>query len=247
MANLRRKILEISKKADECGSVHAYIHRKVIMTSIANVSEDLPMCQILLSQHAFIQSLKKCYKIMTIIIPILQIQKLRQSLEALSEDINLFTGRNFSSKGHVNRDSLLGRHSSFHYSPCRASLTNLDYHWALVVICITCSRFITWVRISHAHARSSRRFSSVQFSCSVVSESLRPHELHSRPPCPSPTPGVHPNPCPLSQGLRSKYSASGGWIYSIMHVSELEMKFICLAVNRTQHTPISDSTTNNFG
>ena len=40
---------------------------------------------------------------------------------------------------------------------------------------------------------------SVQFSCSVVSDSLRPHESqHSRPPCPSPTPRVHPNPCPLS-------------------------------------------------
>ena len=41
--------------------------------------------------------------------------------------------------------------------------------------------------------------SSVQFSRSVVSDSLRRHELqHTRPPCPSPTPGVHPNPCPLS-------------------------------------------------
>ena len=41
--------------------------------------------------------------------------------------------------------------------------------------------------------------SSVQFSCSVISISLQPHELqHARPPCPSPTPGVHPNPCPLS-------------------------------------------------
>ena len=40
---------------------------------------------------------------------------------------------------------------------------------------------------------------SVQFSCSVVSDSLWPHESqHSRPPCPSPTPRVHPNPCPLS-------------------------------------------------
>ena len=44
-------------------------------------------------------------------------------------------------------------------------------------------------------------FSSVQFnSHSVVSDSLRPHELqHARPPCPSPTPGVHSNPCPLSR------------------------------------------------
>ena len=42
--------------------------------------------------------------------------------------------------------------------------------------------------------------SSVQFRCSVVSNSLRPHESqHARPPCPSPTPRVHPNPCPLSQ------------------------------------------------
>ena len=41
--------------------------------------------------------------------------------------------------------------------------------------------------------------SSVQFSRSVVSDSLWPHELqHARPPCPSPTPGVYPNPCPLS-------------------------------------------------
>ena len=41
--------------------------------------------------------------------------------------------------------------------------------------------------------------SSVQFSRSVVSDSLRPHELqHARPPCPSPTPGVYPNSCPLS-------------------------------------------------
>ena len=41
---------------------------------------------------------------------------------------------------------------------------------------------------------------SVQFSRSVMSDSLQPHEpQHTRPPCPSPTPGVHPNPCPLSQ------------------------------------------------
>ena len=38
---------------------------------------------------------------------------------------------------------------------------------------------------------------AVQFSRSVIYNSLRPHELqHARPPCPSPTPGVHANPCP---------------------------------------------------
>ena len=40
---------------------------------------------------------------------------------------------------------------------------------------------------------------SVQFSCSVMSESLQPHGLqHARPPCPSPTPRVYSNSCPLS-------------------------------------------------
>ena len=35
--------------------------------------------------------------------------------------------------------------------------------------------------------------SSVQFSRSVVSDSLQPHESHARPPCPSPTPRIHSN------------------------------------------------------
>ena len=44
------------------------------------------------------------------------------------------------------------------------------------------------------------QISSVQFSHSVGSDPLRPHELqHARPPCPSPTPGIHPNPFPLGQ------------------------------------------------
>ena len=52
-------------------------------------------------------------------------------------------------------------------------------------------------------------FSSVQFSRSVVSESLRPHELqHTRPPCPSPTPRVHPNSCPSSQWCHPAISSS---------------------------------------
>ena len=41
---------------------------------------------------------------------------------------------------------------------------------------------------------------SVQFGRSVMSDSLRPHGLqHTRPPCPSPTPRVHSDSCPLSQ------------------------------------------------
>ena len=52
-------------------------------------------------------------------------------------------------------------------------------------------------------------FSSVQFSRSVVSESLRPHESqHARPPCPSPTPGVHSNSCPWSRWCHPAISFS---------------------------------------
>ena len=52
-------------------------------------------------------------------------------------------------------------------------------------------------------------FSSVQFSRSVVSNSLRPHEpQHARPPCLSPTPGVYPNSCPLSRWCHPTISSS---------------------------------------
>ena len=52
-------------------------------------------------------------------------------------------------------------------------------------------------------------FISVQVSRSVVSDSLRLHEpQHDRPPCPSPTPGVHPNPCPLSRWCHPTISSS---------------------------------------
>ena len=45
-----------------------------------------------------------------------------------------------------------------------------------------------------------RSWAPVQFGCSVMSNSLRPHgRQHTRPPCPSPTPGVYSNSCPLSR------------------------------------------------
>ena len=50
---------------------------------------------------------------------------------------------------------------------------------------------------------------SVQFNHSVVSYSLWPHEpQHARPPCPSPTSVVHPNPCPLSWWCHPTISSS---------------------------------------
>ena len=50
---------------------------------------------------------------------------------------------------------------------------------------------------------------SVQFSCSAVSDSLWPHEpQHSRPPCPSPSPRVYSNSCPLSWWCHPTISSS---------------------------------------
>ena len=64
------------------------------------------------------------------------------------------------------------------------------------------SLYLKW--ISHR-----QHISSVQFSCSVMSDSLRPHELqHARPPCPSPTPGVHSDSCPSSEWCYPAISSS---------------------------------------
>ena len=55
-----------------------------------------------------------------------------------------------------------------------------------------------WPRRRTSRETVKSTISSV--SCSVVSDSLRPHGLqHARPPCPSPTPGACPNSCPSSQ------------------------------------------------
>ena len=56
---------------------------------------------------------------------------------------------------------------------------------------------------------SSVQFISVQFSRSVMSDSLRPHESqHARPPCPSPSPGVHSNSRPSSPWCHPAFSSS---------------------------------------
>ena len=53
------------------------------------------------------------------------------------------------------------------------------------------------------------QLSSVQFSCSVMSDSLQPHESqHTRPPCPSPTPRVHSNSCTSSWWCHPAISSS---------------------------------------
>jgi len=60
----------------------------------------------------------------------------------------------------------------------------------------------------HSHQHSNQ-FSSVQFSLSIMSDSLWPHESqHARPPCPSPTPGVHSDSHPSSQWCHPAISSS---------------------------------------
>ena len=74
--------------------------------------------------------------------------------------------------------------------------------------------YVLWYPPTHLHSQAKQRVCAIsiiqisfikchfmyQFSYSVVSDSLKPHGLqYSRPPCPSPTPEVHPNPYPLSQ------------------------------------------------
>ena len=59
------------------------------------------------------------------------------------------------------------------------------------------------------HYHFLKLFSSVQFSLSVMSDSLRPHGLqHARPPCPSPTPGVYSDSRPLSRRCHPTISSS---------------------------------------
>ena len=82
----------------------------------------------------------------------------------------------------------------------RASTSSLSTLSLLLHIKLLCS--------GSSNAQLSLKL-SVQISCSVMSNSLWPHELqHARPPCPSPTPGVHSNSCPLSQWCHPAISSS---------------------------------------
>ena len=64
-----------------------------------------------------------------------------------------------------------------------------------------------YFKVSHLWTNSE--LSSVQFSHSVMPDSLWPHESqHARPPCPSPTPGVYSNSCPSSRWCHPAISSS---------------------------------------
>ena len=86
---------------------------------------------------------------------------------------------------------------------------------------------------------------SVQFSRSVVFDSLRSHEpQHTRPSCPSPTPGVHPNPCPLSRWCHPAISSSVVPFLSCLHSFPASGAFQMsqLFTSGSQSTVVSAST-----
>ena len=78
-----------------------------------------------------------------------------------------------------------------------------------------------------AHVRKRLKLnSSVQFSRSVVSNSLQPHEpQHARPPFPSPTPGVYPNSCPSSRWCHPTISSSVVPFSSCLNLSQHQSLF----------------------
>ena len=89
---------------------------------------------------------------------------------------------------------------------CFKHFINTIYLCFYVSYFYRCVRILSYLFFSTLPMLS---FSSVPFSRSVMSDSLWPHERqHARPPCPSPTPRVNPNPCPLSWWCHPSISSS---------------------------------------
>ena len=86
-------------------------------------------------------------------------------------------------------------------------ILQISIKWIYIECCPLWWAFFTYHYAFKIHPYCS--IISVQFSHSVVSDTLKPHGLqHSRPPCPSPTPRVCSNSCPLSQWCHPTISSS---------------------------------------
>ena len=84
-----------------------------------------------------------------------------------------------------------------------------DFFFSFCCLCFSFSLKLRFLCSLYFSLLSALQFSSVQFSFSVVSDSLWPHELqHARPPCPSPAPRVYSNSCPLSRWCHPAISSS---------------------------------------
>jgi len=70
-------------------------------------------------------------------------------------------------------------------------------------------RILPFFLLKSTYRLSYLKETIVQFIGSAVSDSLQPHKpQHTRPPCPSPAPGVHPNPCPSTWWCHPTISSS---------------------------------------
>ena len=100
-------------------------------------------------------------------------------------------------------------HSKFHMYELTycisVFLSDIWHFWQNSSLCVIGSAFIHLIRIDSNVFFSS----SIQFSHSIMPDSLRPHQKqHARPPCPSPTPRVYPNSCTLSRWCHPAISSS---------------------------------------
>ena len=87
----------------------------------------------------------------------------------------------------------------------------MPFNQSCVFLLFICLSYWWWQNVLKLKFFTKREslLKPVQFTRSTVSDPLRPHGLqHARPPCPSPTPGVHPNPCPLSRWCHPTISSS---------------------------------------
>ena len=96
---------------------------------------------------------------------------------------------------------ITGEYRKMHLSGPKQRDTGCSWHWDEKGVWV----WPQWVNRDDCLIHCS----SVQFSRSVVSDSLRPHGLqHTRPPCPSPTPGAYSNSCPLCRWCHPTISSS---------------------------------------
>ena len=106
----------------------------------------------------------------------------------------------------------IGSHKNLHFKGINTHTQIWVLYFAKYKDSTHCISFIHsyhWLTATPNSRKPQFLFSSVQFSRSVMSDSLRPHESqHARPPYLSPTPGVHPNSCPSSRCWHPTISSS---------------------------------------